>query len=165
LQNHNRIAFSLFIENKNEFKKMNKTRIILLTFYPLFLLSSLMAQSPVGVWKTIDDDTGEAKSHVEIYKQNGEYFGKIVKLLKSDPGKTCDECKGDKKDKPVLGMVILESLQSTSNYWSKGTIMDPENGKEYGCSIWFEDGKKEELKVRGKHWTGLYRTQTWYRVR
>jgi uncharacterized protein (DUF2147 family) len=144
---------------------MKQTRIILLTIFSLFFLSSLMAQSPVGVWKTIDDDTGEAKSHVEIYEQNGEYFGKIVKLLQKDPESVCIECKGDKKDKPVLGMVILESLQPTSDYWSNGTIMDPENGKEYGCSIWFEKGETEELKVRGKHWTGFYRTQTWHRVK
>jgi uncharacterized protein (DUF2147 family) len=144
---------------------MSKKRIIPSTFFLLFFISNLIGQSPSGVWKTIDDDTGEAKSYVEIYEQSEEYFGKVVKLLKSDPDTVCDECKGDKKDKPVLGMVIIESLKPTDNYWSKGTIMDPENGKEYGCSIWFEDGKTEELKVRGKHWTGLYRTQTWYRVK
>ncbi len=144
---------------------MIKKRFFLLTFFFLFLFSILIAQSPSGVWKTIDDESGEAKSHIEIYEQNGAYFGKVVKLLKSDPGTICDECTGDKKNKPVLGMVILESLQSTGDYWSKGTIMDPENGKEYGCSIWFEEGKAAELKVRGKHWTGLYRTQTWFRVK
>ena len=144
---------------------MNKKSVIPVVFILLFLFYNLIAQSPAGVWKTIDDDTGESKSHVEIFEQNGAYFGKVVKLLKSDPGTICDECKGDKKDKPVLGMVILESMQATDYYWSKGTIMDPENGKEYGCSIWFEGGKMEELKVRGKHWTGLYRTQTWYRVK
>ena len=144
---------------------MNIKRIFLFFFLLLFFLSNIIAQTPSGVWKTIDDDTGEAKSHVEIYEQNGQYFGKVVKLLKSDTETICDECSGDKKDKPVLSMVILESLQSTDDYWSKGTILDPENGKEYGCSIWFEDGKSGELNVRGKHWTGLYHTQTWYRVK
>ena len=144
---------------------MNKKQFIPSSFFLLFFISNLIAQSPSGVWKTIDDGTGEAKSYVQIFEQSGEYYGKVVKLLKSDPDTICDECKGDKKDKPVRGMIILESLQPTDNYWSNGTIMDPENGKEYGCSIWFEDGKEEELKVRGKHWTGLYRTQAWYRVK
>ena len=144
---------------------MNVKRIFPFIAFFLFILSNLIAQSPTGIWKTIDDETGEAKSHVEIYEQGGQYFGKVVKLLKSDPDTICDECKGDKKDKPVLGMVILESLKPVKDYWGSGTIMDPENGKEYGCSIWFEEGKEEELKVRGKHWTGLYRTQTWYRVK
>ena len=143
---------------------MDTKRIIPFTLFLLFFISTIAAQFPSGVWKTVDDETGEAKSHVEIYEQNGQYFGKVVKLLKSDPDTICDECTGDKKNKPVLGMVILESLEPVKGYWGSGTIMDPENGKEYGCSIWFEDSKTGELKVRGKHWTGLYRTQTWFRA-
>lgn len=133
----------------------------------LFLTSSLytIAQSPVGTWKTIDDASGEARSHVEIYEQNGRFFGKISKLLKSEPGVLCDDCKGDKKNKPVLGLVIIENLQANKDYWKGGSILDPENGNDYSCSIWFEDGNTDVLKVRGKHWTGLYRTQTWYRVK
>jgi uncharacterized protein (DUF2147 family) len=138
-----------------------------LTF--LFLALGLVAitaqDSPAGVWKTIDDATGEAKSHVEIYEQNGKYYGKVVKLLQREPDTLCENCKGDKKNKPVLGMLIIEDMEAVKDYWKKGSIMDPENGNEYGCSIWFEDGKADELKVRGKHWTGLYRTQTWYRVK
>ena len=144
---------------------MSHKRIFLSILFVSFFITSIIAQSPIGIWKTIDDETGEAKSHVEIYEQDGEYFGKVVKLLKSDPGTLCDECTGDKKNKPVMGMVILEKLKPVKDYWGKGTIMDPENGKEYGCSVCFEGGKAGELKVRGKHWTGLYRTQTWYRVK
>ncbi|MEZ4949152.1 MAG: hypothetical protein R2784_07170 [Saprospiraceae bacterium] len=41
---------------------------LLITF--LMLFSAAFSQdSPVGVWKTIDDESGEAKSHVEIYKK------------------------------------------------------------------------------------------------
>lgn len=120
--------------------------------------------SPIGIWKTIDDETGEAKSHVEIYQQDGKYYGKIVKLLRKGPETVCEKCPGDKKNKKLVGMVILEDLQAKSDYWKNGSILDPESGKEYGCSIWFEDGTTDELQVRGKHWTGLYRTQTWYRV-
>ena len=140
-----------------------KRQFLFLTFC---LISSItFAQSsPVGIWKTIDDATGEAKSHVEIYEQNGKFFGKVVKLLQRDPGVLCEKCTGDKKNKPVLGMVIIEDMVPVKDYWKKGSIMDPENGNEYGCSIWFEDGKPDELKVRGKHWTGLYRTQTWYKL-
>lgn len=135
----------------------------------LFLLGfasfSVHAQhSPIGTWKTIDDGTGEEKSYVEIYEQNGKLFGKITKLLAAEPDVVCEKCKGKRKDKPVLGMVIIENLVPHKDYWKKGKILDPESGKDYGCSIWFEDGNTNELKVRGKHWTGLYRTQTWYKV-
>jgi uncharacterized protein (DUF2147 family) len=125
----------------------------------------LQAQSsPVGVWKTVDEKNNEAKSHIEIYEQGGKYFGKIVKLLRRAPDTICEKCSGKKKDQKLIGMVIMEDLEEDKGYWKDGTILDPESGKDYGCSIWFEDGKDDELKVRGKHWTGLYRTQTWYRV-
>ncbi|MBP7680070.1 MAG: DUF2147 domain-containing protein [Saprospiraceae bacterium] len=132
------------------------------------LLCSVWAQaqkSPVGIWKTIDDKTGEAKSYVEIYEQSGKFHGKIIKLLKSPADKVCEKCTGEKKDKPLMGMVILSDLKPYDYYWRSGTIMDPENGNEYGCSAWFEKNKPDELRVRGKHWTGIFRTQTWYRVR
>ena len=129
-----------------------------------FSTLSLAQPSPIGTWKTIDDNTGEAKSHVEIYENGGKLYGKIAKLLKSSLDKACEECPGKKKGKPLMGMLVIEGLEPYKDYWRKGTIMDPENGNEYGCSIWFENGNADELKVRGKHWTGLYRTQTWYRV-
>lgn len=125
----------------------------------------LAQSSPIGIWKTVDDETGEEKSYVEIYEQDGALFGKVVKLLQRPEDTLCEKCTGDKKNKPVLGMVIIESLKPYKNYWRKGNILDPENGNEYGCSIWIEDGKPDVLKVRGKHWTGLYRTQTWYKVK
>lgn len=142
--------------------KIKKISFLLLT---LFCSLSLFGQSPVGIWKTIDDNTNKARSHVEIYEVDGKYYGKLVKLLTAEPGAVCDECPGDKKDKPLLGLVIIENLKKVKDYWGKGEILDPESGKEYGCSIWFEDGKTDVLKVRGKHWTGLYRTQTWYKVK
>lgn len=132
----------------------------------LFSAAAVIAQSsPAGVWKTIDDETGEAKSHVEIYKtDDGSYEGKIVRLLLSPQDKKCAECPGDRKDKKLVGMVILEDLKRSEDYWKKGEILDPESGSTYRCSVWFENGNKDELKLRGYHWTGLYRTQTWYRV-
>jgi len=128
----------------------------------LSLLTVLsFAQSFVGTWKTIDDNSGEARSYVEIYEENGQLFGKIAKLLDVDPSTVCDQCPGKKKNTPLIGLVIIENMKPYQDYWKKGKILDPESGSEYGCSFWIEDGA---LKVRGKHWTGLYRTQTWYPV-
>ena len=141
-------------------------RIVTCLLFALFAMSFARAQStPVGVWKTIDDETGEAKSHVEIYKKDGAYYGKIVKLLQRSPDAVCEKCDGEKKNQPILGMVIIQDLEPHKDYWKKGSILDPESGNEYNCSIWFEEGEQDKLQVRGKHWTGLYRTQTWYRVK
>lgn len=133
----------------------------------LLFSGALAAQSPVGTWKTIDDKTGQPKSEVQIYVQNGKYYGKVTKFLRpgADPNRKCTSCTGALKDKPILGMVIVRDLAPSGKEWTKGTILDPESGTEYGCTIWFEAGKPDELKVRGYHWTGLYRTQTWHRVK
>ncbi|HOY15823.1 MAG TPA: DUF2147 domain-containing protein [Haliscomenobacter sp.] len=132
----------------------------------LCLSTSVNAQNgPLGVWKSIDDKTGEAKSHVEVYQKNGKMYGKIIKILTDKPDAKCDDCKGSKKGQPVMGMVIIEGLQESEGAWKNGTILDPQNGNVYGCSVWVESEKPNELKVRGKHWTGIYRTQTWFRVK
>jgi len=122
------------------------------------------AQSPVGTWKTIDDETGNEKSYVEIYEQNGKLYGKITQLLlEEDKGKVCDVCPGKKKNQPVEGMEILMGMEPVKDYWGNGKILDPKNGKVYKCYLEFEDADK--LKVRGYiGFAALGRTQYWYRM-
>lgn len=139
-------------------------RYFSLFLFVLFCVATASAQSAVGVWKTVDDQTGEVRSKVEIYEKGGKLYGKIVALLQSPADTKCEACKGALKNKPVLGLEIIEGLAAYQNYWKGGTILDPESGSTYSCSIWFEEGKTNELQVRGKHWTGLFRTQTWFRA-
>lgn len=123
--------------------------------------------SPVGLWKTIDDETKKEKSVVEIYEVEGKLHGKIVKLFKApneDQNPKCDKCKGDMKDQPIIGLEILKKLKKSSDTtWNDGDITDPNNGKTYSCKVeLIEDGKK--LKVRGFiGFSLLGRTQTWER--
>ncbi|MCB0705024.1 MAG: DUF2147 domain-containing protein [Saprospiraceae bacterium] len=120
--------------------------------------------SIVGVWKTIDDETGEPKSHLEIYEKDGMFYGKVVKLLQSPPDTTCDLCPGDKKDQPLMGMDVVWDLQPYKDYWSYGRIMDPNNGKIYKCSVWLKGA--DQLEVRGYLGvSALGRTQSWYRIK
>ena len=162
-----------YVVKKNLYSKIQfqtQNRTTMKRFFGLvtaiFFCAVLSAQSsPAGMWKTVDDKTGNAKSHLEIYEQNGKFYGKIVKLLERGPDTVCKKCTGDKKGKLLLGMVIMEGLEKYKYYWKNGTILDPDSGSEYSCSVWFEEGKSDELKVRGKHWTGIFRTQTWYRVK
>ncbi|MGV4439604.1 DUF2147 domain-containing protein [Ornithobacterium rhinotracheale] len=137
-------------------------RILLLLF--ISLSGFIMAQSPVGTWKTIDDNTGKARSFVKIYEKNGELFGKIVKI--TNPAlqdKRCEKCKGDKKNKPLLGFEVITGLKKNGNIWEDGKITDPDSGKEYSCKI--ELDGKDKLKVRGfLGFSLLGRTQVWERV-
>jgi len=121
--------------------------------------------TPIGVWKTVDDDTGEPKSLVRIVDVNGELRGTIEKVFSppaKKPDPICDKCEGERKDKPVVGMNIMSGLKKSGDLeWSGGEILDPANGKTYRCKVTvIEDGKK--LEMRG-YVAFFYRTQTWLR--
>ncbi len=132
----------------------------------LAAMSAWAQNTPVGLWKTIDDDGKTAKSLVRITDAGGVLSGKIEKIF--DPAKQdskCDKCSDDRKDQPVLGMVILRNMKQDADdqsVWAGGEILDPNNGKTYRARIKPIDGGKE-LQMRG-YLGPFYRTQVWQRV-
>ena len=127
---------------------MKKT--LLSVFVLMFLAVSASAQVDkiVGKWKTIDDKDGSEKSIVNIFKaSNGKYYGKVEKLFK-EPNKKCTECEGENKDKPVLGMTVLNNMVEKDGTLTGGTIIDPVNGKVYKCNVSL-GANTGKLKVRG----------------
>ncbi len=130
-----------------------------------FFAQMSFGQTVLGVWKTIDDETGEPKSHVKIYKKDGKVFGRVVKLLPKATTTTCDGCPGDKNGKSLLDVDILWDLEADDDgVWDDGEIVDPANGKVYRCKISLENADK--LKVRGYIGFSLFgRTQIWHRVK
>jgi uncharacterized protein (DUF2147 family) len=139
-------------------------RLVLLAVVLSAGTSLVVAQSPTGVWQTIDDENGEPKSHVEIYQQNGAYYGKVVKLLQKPQDSKCEKCTGARKNQPVVGMVVMWDMTPYRYYWSNGRVFDPEKDKNYNCSIWFEGKDYNTLYVRG-YLGPFYRTQRWIRVK
>jgi uncharacterized protein (DUF2147 family) len=132
------------------------------TFLLIVITTSCFAQrnTILGKWKTIDDNTGKAKSVVEIYEKQGKIYGKIIRLFRTpdeDQDPICVECTDYRKDKKVIGMEIITALEKDGEEYGNGEIMDPEDGKSYRCKIWLENGT---LKVRG-YIAFLYRTQSW----
>lgn len=129
------------------------------------VLASAAAATPVGLWKTVDDKTGEARSHVRIIERNGVLSGRIEDIL--DQGKRdarCMKCVGARKDQPVRGMVIIEGarLNNRAGYWDGGTILDPNDGKIYTLRLTPKAGG-QQLEVRG--FVGpFYRNQYWIRL-
>lgn len=123
-------------------------------------------RSPVGVWKSVDDETGRAKALITISEANGQLAGKIDKLIdpsEPDANPKCDKCSGARKDQPVLGMTILWGLKNEGEEWIGGEILDPKNGKTYKAKLKLVDGGKK-LEVRGFLGVALFgRTQTWVR--
>ena len=120
-------------------------------------------QDVQGLWITEDDETGKKKSEVLIYKEGNTVYGKIINLLlPEDKGKLCLNCKGENKNKPIEGLLILKDLILEEDTWEGGTILDPKSGKIYDCYITLEDDNT--LKVRGfLGFSLLGRTQIWKR--
>jgi uncharacterized protein (DUF2147 family) len=124
------------------------------------------AGSPVGLWRTIDDQTGKVRSLLRIVEVKGELQGTVEKIFpegNEDRAPVCRECKGERKDKPIVGMNILWGMKKDGNEWSGGEILDPKNGKTYRCKITLSDDGKS-LTVRGFIGLALFgRSQTWQR--
>jgi uncharacterized protein (DUF2147 family) len=120
--------------------------------------------SPVGLWRTVDDKTGNPRAIVRVYEEKGKYFGRIEKSLNpARAGRRCDKCTDERKDQPVVGMVIVRGLSREGDEYSGGDILDPDNGKIYRCKMRLADGGGK-LVVRGFiGFSLLGRSQTWTR--
>jgi uncharacterized protein (DUF2147 family) len=130
---------------------------------------ALAQATPVGLWKTIDDETGKEKSLVRVVQAAGVISGTVEKALNPDPAasRTCNLCTDDRKDQVIVGMEIIRGVTksvATDGIWDGGEILDPQKGKTYRVRLSPIDGGAK-LEVRG--YVGmplLGRTQTWLRV-
>lgn len=131
---------------------------------PAALAQGPALQSPVGLWQTVDDHTGKPRGIVRIFEAQGRLYGEIVRVLDPDKaGAVCVSCTDDRKDKPILGLQILRGLRQDGESWDGGTILDPETGTSYRCSLRLADGGRK-LVVRGYVGISLLgRSQTWLR--
>ncbi|SCX88024.1 DUF2147 domain-containing protein [Flavobacterium caeni] len=141
---------------------MNKLLLLIV----LLCANVFFAQhSILGKWKTIDDETGKAVSVIEIFESKGKIYGKIIELMNpKDRDKTCVNCTGSDKNKPILGLTVIKGLSKVGHEYTNGKILDPKHGKLYKSTIALET--KDKLKVRG--YIGVEfigRTQYWERVK
>ena len=123
--------------------------------------------TPIGLWKTTDDDSKVEKSLIRITDQAGVLNGRIEKLLDPTvaPNAVCDKCTDERKGVALLGLTILRNLKQSADdpqLWEGGDIVDPKNGKLYKARLKPIDGG-QKLEMRG-YIGPFYRTQTWLRV-
>lgn len=121
-------------------------------------------QNAVGHWQVLNSD-GTPGGKVDTYLENGKLFGRVTEVR---PGRTphdlCDKCSGEYKNQLILGMVILRNFHPEGDDWVEGTVVDPENGKEYRGKIWAVGDDK--LRMRGFIGISLLgRTEGWVRIR
>lgn len=121
-------------------------------------------ENAVGHWQVVNSD-GSPGGKVDTYIENGKLFGRVTEVR---PGRTpkdvCDKCSGEFKNQLILGMVNLRGFHAEGDDWVDGTVVDPENGKQYKGKIWAVD--KDTLRMRGFIGIPLLgRTETWTRLK
>lgn len=124
-----------------------------------------ISQSVFGKWRTVDDETGETKAIVEIFEKEGKLFGKVVEILNEGrKNSRCTKCSGKLKDKPIMGLPIIDGFSRDEDGHYKGKrLTDPVKGLTVRGKVWLDPDNPDQLKVRG-YLAFFYRTQTWLRA-
>ena len=142
-------------------------RLISFVSMLLFAAAGLSsAESVIGLWRGVDENTGESTMFTYIYEYRGKLYGRMVVtfdegIMKDQINKPGDKAELWVGDPPYAGMDIIWEMEDRGRRWKKGSICDPKEGKLYASEMW-RDG--DNLIVRGK--IGPFgRNQTWPPVR
>lgn len=119
--------------------------------------------SPIGRWKTIDDETGKPMTIVEVYEaKNDTLAAKVVETLYA-PNAVCTKCSGKDKGKPIIGMPVLWNLKAISGGWGEGSGFKPSTGDSFKAkTVKLLDGGSK-LEVTGCKMM-FCRSANWVRV-
>ena len=140
---------------------MRKTFLLILFGMSL----TVQSQSIEGLWKTVDDQTGETKAVVKVYKEEGLLFGQIQQILVDGAeNAVCDKCRGPLKNKPLIGFMTINGFKEEDGFYKGKELFDPEQGRSFRGKVWLDPKNINRLKVRG-YLGFLYRTQTWIRLK
>jgi len=149
---------------------MNKTLRMACLLVALLHAGTMVAapapdmQSALGWWRTFDDTTGQARGIVQIYERGGKLFGRLERSFK--PGaaaRVCSVCTDERKNQPILGLLIIRNMKPQDGEYGGGDILDPDSGTVYRCKMHLEQ-QGTRLLVRGYIGISLFgRSQTWQR--
>jgi uncharacterized protein (DUF2147 family) len=138
--------------------------LVYLAANPPAAANAAESASPVGAWRTFDDKTGKARAIVRIYEQDGKLFGRIEQSF--TPGsehRVCVPCTDERRNQPIIGLLIIRNIKQDGNEYSGGDILDPESGSVYRCKMHLEQSGAR-LILRGYiGFSLLGRSQTWER--
>jgi uncharacterized protein (DUF2147 family) len=122
--------------------------------------------SPVGLWKSVDDRTGQERALVRISENAGVLTGRIEKSLREhESSSVCEKCPDERKGQPLIGLAIIRRAKQDADdkrLWTGGDITDPDSGEVYRLRLKPIDGGRS-LEVRG-YIGPFYRNQTWLRA-
>ena len=138
-------------------------KYILVLFVCIASSQLAISQSVFGKWEILKE-SGEVRSIIEIYENDGIVNGKVVEILdKEKEDNLCIECEGEEKNKKILGLVLLKDFKKNQEKYVDGTILNPDDGKIYKSKIWVDEHNSNILNVRG--YIGFfYKTMEWRRL-
>lgn len=145
--------------------KTNLLQILSVLLVGMMQVAFASSNTPAGLWKNIDDNTGKPRSLIRITENHGEYSAVVEKgLLATDTGESvCDKCTDERKGLRIVGMTIVKGIKQKDDSYEGGEILDPENGKTYRCKMKL-DSTGNKLEVRGFIGISLFgRSQIWTR--
>lgn len=140
-----------------------------LFFLFLFVATAMLGQAQVskmvGQWNTFDDKTGDMRSTVNIYEENGTYLCVVTTLYEKDANGKYQVMKAPypKEFEGVVGTQLFSEMKVDGKHL-KGKVYDPESQKTYFGKVTYK-AKTDELVLRGSlDKAGLLgRSQTWKR--
>ncbi len=115
----------------------------------------------LGTWVNEEQTT-----HIEIYKEGGLYYGKIVWLpATEDPegNPLVDKNNPDEelRDRELWGLNIMEDFEYKNGEWKGGTFYSPQRGQKISPTLALSGNDTLKIKVK----RGLIRrTITWTRL-
>jgi hypothetical protein len=120
--------------------------------------------SPDGLWAPTDGN-GRPLGLIRIFEQDGVFYGRIEPSSPADDSSArCNHCTGERKDQPIIGLVIMRHLTLKDHQYVGGDILNPRTGGIYHCKFHLTDGGRK-LRMRGYLLFPLLGlTQTWVRV-
>ena len=129
-------------------------------------MSSVQAAAPgdvAGKWLTEG-----GKSHVQLVSQGSSLKGTLVWLkepLRDGKPKTdLQNPNAGLKMRPLIGLTLLQGFVFKNGQWQEGKIYNPEDGKEYACTLTLKNA--DTLEVRGYVLNPvLGKTQIWKRIK
>lgn len=138
-------------------------KIILAAALASLAFSASAQNSPLGKWKTLDDQTGKVMTVSEITQaKDGTLTATIVEAVGSPA--TCTTCSGKYKNKPTVGIVTLWGLKANKDgTWGGGSGYKPSEDTSFKAkSVKLVDGGKK-LEITGCK-AIFCRTATWVRA-
>lgn len=133
----------------------------LLFLFPVFLCGQFHSDDILGIWLN-----EKKEAVVKIYKNGDEYFGNIIDIQGEhapikETLRDSNNPKPEFRERPLIGMPLLENLSFNEGEYAGGTAYNPRMGRYFVCKAWLVSEK--EMKVRG-YWGFIFGTETWEKV-